>query len=60
MVFLEEERDLINNEKVQILPGLELPENIYCSTDFEEVIKDSKFIIHVTPSKFTKKYFQTI
>ena len=48
--FLEEERDIINNEKkCKFLPGLELPENIYCSTDFEEVIKDSKFIIHVTP-----------
>ena len=57
--FLEEERDIINNEKkCKFLPGLELPENIYCSTDFEEVIKDSKFIIHVTPSKFTRNTFK--
>ena len=35
-----------------------MPENIYCSTDFEEVIKDSEFIIHVTPSKFTRNTFK--
>lgn len=57
--FLEEERDIINNEKkCKFLPGLELPENIYCSTDFEEVIKGSEFIIHVTPSKFTRNTFK--
>ena len=57
--FLEEERDIINNEKkCKFLPGLELPENIYCSTDFEEVIKNSDFILHVTPSKFTRSTFK--
>ena len=57
--FLEEERDLINNErKCKFLPGVELPENIMCSTDFEEVIKDSKMILHVTPSKFTRSTFK--
>ena len=57
--FLEEERDIINNEKkCKFLPGLKLPENIYCSTNFEEVIKDSEFIIHVTPSKFTRNTFK--
>ena len=39
------EKDLINNEKrCKFLPGYVLPENIYCSTDFEEVIKDADFI----------------
>lgn len=57
--FMEEERDLINNErKCKFLPGVELPENIMCSTDFEEVIKDSKMILHVTPSKFTRSIFK--
>ena len=57
--FLEEERDIINNEKkCKFLPGLELPENIYCSTDFEEVLKDCEFILHVTPSKFTRSTFK--
>ncbi len=57
--FLEEEKDLINNEKkCKFLPNLKIPENIYCSTDFEEVIKDSDFILHVTPSKFTRSTFK--
>lgn len=57
--FMEEERDLINNErKCKFLPGIELPENIICSTDFGEVIKDSKMILHVTPSKFTRNIFK--
>ena len=57
--FAEEERDLINNErKCKFLPKVELPENIKCSTDFEEVIKDTEFILHVTPSKFTRDTFR--
>lgn len=57
--FMEEERDLINNErKCKFLLGVELPENIMCSTDFGEVIKDSKMILHVTPSKFTRSTFK--
>ena len=57
--FMEEERDLINNErKCKFLPGVKLPENIMCSTDFEDVIKDSKMILHVTPSKFTRSTFR--
>ena len=57
--FMEEERDLINNErKCKFLPGVELTENIMCSTDFGEVIKDSKMILHVTPSKFTRSTFK--
>ena len=57
--FMEEEKDLINNErKCKFLPGVELPENIMCSTDFGEVIKDSKMILHVTPSKFTRSTFK--
>ena len=57
--FMEEERDIINNEKrCKFLPGLVLPENIYCSADFEEVIKETELILHVTPSKFTRSTFK--
>lgn len=57
--FMEEERDIINNEKrCKFLPGLVLPENIYCSTNFEEVIRNSEIILHVTPSKFTRSTFK--
>lgn len=49
------EADLINNEKkCKFLPNIELPENINCSLDYEEVIKNSEIILHVTPSKFTR------
>ena len=57
--FMEEERDIINNEKrCKFLPGLVLPENIFCSTNFEEVIKEADMILHVTPSKFTRSTFK--
>ena len=57
--FLEEERDLINNEKkCKFLPNVVIPDNIECSTDFEYVIKDAEFILHVTPSKFTRNVFK--
>lgn len=57
--FLEEERDIINNEKkCKFLPGLTLPNNIYCSTDFKEVINGTELILHVTPSKFTRNIFK--
>lgn len=57
--FAQDEMDLINNEKkCKFLSGLVLPDNIECSKDFEEVIKDSEFILHVTPSKFTREIFK--
>lgn len=57
--FLEEEKDLINNErKCKFLPNVEIPSNIMCSTNLEEVIKDAEFILHVTPSKFTRDTFK--
>ena len=50
---------MINNEKkCKFLPGLEIPENITCSIDFKEVIEDAEFILHVTPSKFTRSVFK--
>lgn len=53
--FSENEKDQINNEKkCKFLPGLAIPNGISCYTDFEEVIKDTDFILHVTPSKFTR------
>jgi glycerol-3-phosphate dehydrogenase (NAD(P)+) len=57
--FCKEEMDLINNEKkCKFLPDLDIPSNIYCSMDFKEVIEDSEFILHVTPSKFTRDTFK--
>jgi len=53
--FCEEERDLINNEKkCKFLPDAVIPDNVYCTTSFEEAIEGTDIIMHVTPSKFTR------
>ena len=53
--FMQEEADLINNEKkCKFLPEATIPEGIVCTTSYEEAIRDSEFILHVTPSKFTR------
>ena len=53
--FEKEEADLINNEKkCKFLPNVDLPDNIVCYTNMEEVIKYSDVVLHVTPSKFTR------
>ncbi len=57
--FSEEERKALNEErKCKFLPGLEIHKNITCYNDFEEVIKEAEFILHVTPSKFTREVFK--
>ncbi len=53
--FAQEEVDLINNErKCKFLPKAEIPSNIKCTTSFEEALEGADFILHVTPSKFTR------
>lgn len=53
--FDKEEKDIINNErKCKFLPNINIPKNIKCSLEYEEVIKGSEIILHVTPSKFTR------
>ena len=57
--FAKEEADLINNEKkCKFLPNITLPEGIECTLSYEEAIKDSEIILHVTPSKFTRNIFK--
>ena len=63
--FNEEERNLINNEKkCKFLPDIKFPENVYCTTSFEEAISGTDILLHVTPSKYTretvKKYKQYV
>ena len=56
--FDEEEARLINEEKkCKFLPEITIPENITCKTDYKEVIEGAEFILHVTPSKFTRSTF---
>lgn len=53
--FDEEEARLINEEKkCKFLPMAVIPNNIVCKNDFKEVIDGADFILHVTPSKFTR------
>ena len=53
--FAEDERDLINKEKkCKFLPNVTLPNGIEATNSYEYAIKGSDFIIHVTPSKFTR------
>ena len=53
--FMQEEADLINNEKkCKFLPDVEIPGGVSCTTDYKEAIDGSDFILHVTPSKFTR------
>ncbi len=57
--FDEEEMRIINEEKAcKFLKGVHIPENIHCFLDFKEVIEGADFIIHVTPSKFTRNIFK--
>ncbi|MBR3881876.1 MAG: NAD(P)-dependent glycerol-3-phosphate dehydrogenase [Clostridia bacterium] len=53
--FNEEEMNSINNERKCIfLPKAVVPENVDCSTNFEEVLDGAEIILHVTPSKFVR------
>lgn len=57
--FNKDERDLINNEKkCKFLPDIKIEKNIICSTNFEKVIDGADFIMHVTPSKYTRETFK--
>ena len=56
--YAKEEADLINNEKkCKFLPGITLPTNIKCYLNFEDTIKNTDIILHVTPSKVTRSTF---
>ncbi len=63
--FNEEEANMINEQKkCKFLPKVTIPEGIECTTDFKQAIDGADFILHVTPSKFTrdtvKKYKQYV
>ena len=53
--FSQQEADLINNEKkCKFLPKAVIPDNVVCFTNYKDVIEGADFILHVTPSKFTR------
>ncbi|MGN1311220.1 MAG: NAD(P)H-dependent glycerol-3-phosphate dehydrogenase [Clostridia bacterium] len=54
--FMQEEADLINNEKkCKFLPQAVIPEGVLCTTDFKEAIDGTEMILIVTPSKFVRE-----
>lgn len=58
--FTEEEKNLINNEhKCKFLPDMVINENVKCSNDIKEVVEDADYIIHISPSKFTRNIFKS-
>ena len=53
--YKQDEADLINNEKTcKFLPGVVIPEGIFCTTSYEEAIEETEIILHVTPSVATR------
>lgn len=53
--FSEEEIKAINEDRKCIfLPNAPIPEGLYCSSSYEEVLDGADIILHVTPSKFTR------
>ena len=53
--FNEDEKNIINNEKRCVfLPNAVIPDGVFCSTNFEEVLDGAEIVLHVTPSKFTR------
>ena len=53
--FSEDEKNMINNErKCVFLPKAVIPDNVVCSSNFEEVLDGAEIILHVTPSKFVR------
>lgn len=57
--FSEDELHLINDErKCKFLPEAVMHENITATMDYKEAIEGSDFILHVTPSKFTRENVQ--
>ena len=53
--YSQEECDLINKDKkCKFLPNVNIPERVLCTTSYEEAVKGTEIIVHVTPSKFTR------
>ena len=54
--YVKEEADLINiQRKCKFLPEVQLPEGMVATQSFEECIKDTDYIFHVTPSKVVRE-----
>lgn len=53
--YKKEEADMINKQKkCMFLPNVEIPNNMYCTTDFKQAIEETEMILIVTPSKVVR------
>ena len=58
--FTVEEKDLINNEHTcKFIPDMKMNERIFCSNNIKEVVENADYIIHISPSKFTRNIFKS-
>lgn len=53
-----ETKELNIDKKCRFLPEVVIPDNITCYTDITKVVDDVEFVLHVTPSKFTRTTFK--
>ena len=54
--YSEEELDMINIKKEhKNLPGVVIPNKVYCSTDMKEVVENTEILLIVTPSKVVRE-----
>ncbi len=57
--YSEDEAEMINKErKCKFLPQAVIPETVFCSTSFKEVIEGTEILLLVTPSKFVRETIQ--
>lgn len=57
----EDEIDMINNlrEHKEKLPGIKIPEGVFCTGDIEESLHDSKIVVMVVPSHTIRENAKT-
>jgi len=57
-----EEADMINQKREQVdkLPGVKIPENIFCTTDIEEALRNANMVVLVIPSQTIRKNIRVI
>ena len=53
--FSEEEMNMINKDRTcKFIKNSVIPDNVSCTTSFEDAINGSELILHITPSKYTR------
>ncbi len=59
--YSEEEKDYIMKQRrCKFLPGIKVPEEIVCDTDYANVLKDSEIVLVATPSSAIRRVITDI